>query len=75
MQKVQSGEANWQVKIDSDLKRYIFKSLLDIRKNSTRGAWIAQMVKCLILDFGSGHDLRVVRSSPMLCSMLSAEST
>ena len=73
MQKVQSGEANWQVKIDSDLKRYIFKSLLDIRKNSTRGAWIAQMVKCLILDFGSGHDLRVLRSSLVSGFMLGME--
>ena len=27
------------------------------------GAWIAQSVKCLTLDFGSGHVLRVLRSS------------
>ena len=30
-----------------------------------RGTWVAQLVKCLTLDFGSGHDLRVMRSSPM----------
>ena len=26
-----------------------------------RGAWVAQLVKHLTLDFGSGHDLRVLR--------------
>ena len=25
-----------------------------------RGTWVAQLVKCLTLDFRSGHDLRVV---------------
>ena len=27
--------------------------------------WVAQSVECPTLDFGSGHDLRVVGSSPM----------
>ena len=27
------------------------------------GTWVSQLVKCLTLDFGSGHDLRVLRSS------------
>ena len=36
--------------------------------------WAAQLVKHLILDFGSIHDLRVVSSSPMSGSMFSAES-
>ena len=31
---------------------------------------MAQFVKCPILGFGSGHDLRVKRSSPSLGSML-----
>ena len=35
---------------------------------------MAQSVKCLILDFGSGHDFRVVRSSPMSGSALGVES-
>ena len=30
-----------------------------------RGAWVAQSVKHLTLDFGSGHDPRVVGSSPL----------
>ena len=34
------------------------------------GARVAQSVKRLTLDFGSGHDLTVVRSSPMLGSVL-----
>ena len=29
------------------------------------GAWVAQLVKHPTLDFGSGHDLRVVRLSPV----------
>ena len=37
------------------------------------GAWVGQLVKCLTLDFGSGHDLRVVRSSPQLGSTLNVE--
>ena len=32
------------------------------------------MVKCLSLDFSSGHDLRVVGLSPILGSVLSVES-
>ena len=35
-------------------------------KNMLRGAWVAQLVKYLTLDFISGHDLEVVRSSPAL---------
>ena len=31
---------------------------------SLRGSWVAQLVKLLTLDFGSGHDLRVMKSSP-----------
>jgi len=34
------------------------------------GAWVAQSVKCPTLDFRSGHDLRVVRSSPVSGSTL-----
>ena len=40
---------------------------------SASSAWVAPLVKCPTLDFGSGHDLRVVRLSPMLGSMLSVE--
>ena len=35
---------------------------------------MAQSVKHPTLDFGSGHDLRVVGSSPTSGSVLSAES-
>ena len=38
------------------------------------GAWVAQSVKHLTLDFGSGHDLRVMRLSPSLGSTLGMES-
>ena len=30
-----------------------------IYKSGLRGFWVAQSVKCLTLDFGSGHDLMV----------------
>ena len=39
-----------------------------------RGAWVAQSVEHLALGFSSGHDLMIVRSSPLLDSMLGAES-
>ena len=32
------------------------------------GAWVAQWVKHPTLEFGSGHDLRVMRLSPPLGS-------
>ena len=37
------------------------------------GPWVAQLVEQLTLDFGSGHDPRVMGSSPMLDSALSME--
>ena len=36
---------------------------------------VAQSVKHLTLDFNSGHDLRVLKSSPALGSMLGMEPT
>ena len=41
-----------------------------MKLNYFGGAWVAQSVKHLTLDFNSGHDLGVVGSSPMLGSML-----
>lgn len=38
------------------------------------GAWVAQSIEHLTLDFVLGHDLGVVGSSPPLGSMLSGES-
>ena len=37
------------------------------------GAWMAQLVEHLTLDFDSGHDLRALRWSPGLGSMLRVE--
>ena len=37
------------------------------------GTWMAQLVKCPTTDFGSDHDFRVVRLSPMLGSVLGME--
>ena len=38
------------------------------------GAWVAQMVGHLTLDFSSGHDLMVLGSSPMWGSVLTVWS-
>ena len=47
---------------------------LPINKKATAwGAWVALSVKDLTLDFGSGHDPRVVGSSPAMGSVLSVE--
>ena len=39
----------------------------------SEGTWVPPSVKCPMLDFGSVHDLRVIRLSPTLGSMLSVE--
>ena len=44
-----------------------------IIKKQTWGAWVAQLVKCLTVDFGSGHDPRVVGWSPVLGSVLGVD--
>ena len=45
-----------------------------ILKEKSWGNWVAQSVEHPTLDFGSGHDLRVLRLSlPLL--LLSSEST
>ena len=43
-------------------------------KNLLQGTWVAQSVGRLTLDFGSGHDLTVVGSSPVSASTRSMES-
>ena len=37
------------------------------------GTWVTQPIERLTLDFGSGHDLRVMGSSPALDSSVSGE--
>ena len=44
------------------------------QKTESRGTWVAQLVKCWTLGFGSGQYLRMVRSSPKLGSALTVES-
>ena len=46
----------------------------ELGKEWVWGAWVAQLVKLLTLDFGSDHDPRVMRSSPALDSVLSGDS-
>lgn len=40
--------------------------------NQVSGAWMAQSVKHPNLDFGSDHDLGIVRRNPVLSSTLSS---
>ena len=41
---------------------YLLQNL--ILKVSAPGPWVAQLVECLTLDFGSGHDLNVCEIEP-----------
>ena len=36
--------------------------------------WVAQLVKCLTFNLSSGHELMVIRVSPTLGSVLTAQS-
>lgn len=56
-----------------EFKHHVGHSLLKKKssfKKKLWSTWVAQLVKCLTLDFGSGHGVRVVRSSPPLGSVL-----
>ena len=46
----------------------------DKKKKCGGGAWVAQSVGSLTLDFGLGHDLGVVGWSPTLGSVISGVS-
>ena len=46
----------------------LFKMLL-------RGTWVPQLAECPTLEFGSGHDPRVMGLSPASGSVLSLEPT
>ena len=45
-----------------------------LEKECSWGTWVAQLVKGLTLDFGSGHDLRVMSLSPASGSKVDMES-
>ena len=47
----------------------------DLRKERGGGAWAALCVKCLTPDLGSGLDIRVVNSGPVLGSVLGVQPT
>lgn len=53
---------------------YIVEHLkTDLRTDSAWGAWVARSFKLPALDFGSSHDLSVMRLSPMSRSVLGVE--
>ena len=54
------------------IKRVKGRTVWQAIKNRKAGvAWVTQSVKHPTFGFGSGHDLRVMRSSPELGSTLS----
>ena len=60
--------------LDLNQLRNRHRSTMADQKVSFQGAWVAQSVKHLTLDFSSGPDLRVVGSSPASDSVLNGES-
>lgn len=59
--------------IQSYLPLYLLCISYGLLKWKLRSAWVAQLVKHPTLDFGSGHDLRVLRLSPVSGSALNGE--
>ena len=54
---------------------YVYdKIVFCFKKEGHLGCRVTQSVRRLTLDFGSGHDLRVMRSSPTWGSVLIKES-
>jgi len=48
---------------------------VSLKVGPSRGALVAQLVKCPTLDLSSSLDLRVVNSGPALGSLLGLEPT
>jgi len=48
--------------------------MLSVHNHHCRGAWVAQLVKCLTLDLSSDLDIMVVSLSPALGSALDMET-
>jgi len=61
---------NSAIKVSEGIKEHGGENICCHIGYLNQGAWVAQWVKCLTLDFGSGRNLRVVRSSPTSGSML-----
>lgn len=60
---------------DSGIAKNVFFDLeqFSLKNDVKRGPWGGQLVKHLILDFGSGHDCRVMGSSPVSSSAQGVE--
>ena len=58
-------------KLMTDFSEYFL--WINVALKMERCTWADQSVKHPTLDFGSGHDFRVVRLSPMLGSVLGME--
>ena len=56
------------------LTLYHYKDNYYLKMATSKGAWVAQSVKCPTLDFGSGHNLMVHEIQPCVSSALIAWS-
>ena len=54
----------WSVWLLMQTSKYYLLSIHLGWIKGIKGAWVAQSTKCPTLDFGSGHDLRVIGLSP-----------
>ena len=70
------GLKHWkrETETQSDIYRDSRSQCFYLKHLLFRGTWVAQLGKHPNLGFGSGHDLRDLRSSPESGSVLSVES-
>ena len=59
------------LKVRLEVEYRLFLYYLKVRY---RGAWVAQSLTCPTLDFGLRHDIKIIRLSPALSSVLSVGS-
>ena len=71
VQPVVSGVDTWEGQACGFPEPHSFLMFLMSYTKSSWGTWVAQSVERPTLDFGSGHDPRVVGSSPASGSVLS----
>ena len=58
-----TGVVGEQQRVGSQMERTGEHGAFGDKEVTTWGSWVAQSIKCPILDFGSGYDLTVVGSS------------
>ena len=57
-------QLNWGLLLEKDRWTHWAMRLQGLKAAESWGAWVTQSVKCLTLNFGSGHDLAVCEIEP-----------